>query len=807
MRELFDSLFSLRKLSAADESVTLEFARSMPLWGWIGVVLALGLFACWSYSRLLGPRWARYALGTVRTLALVLVALIIAGPRLVKQSERIEKDWVVVMVDRSASLGVPDAPGGEAAARRAREQQLRSLIGGAWPTFGGLMNERNVLFVGFDGGAFDLKLIPGSGPGSPPMGLDLGEPEGRRTRIGQSLEQVVRRTAAKPLAGVVLFTDGRSADAPGRSVLRQLTARQVPIFPVPLGDPSPLLDPAVLRVDATSSAFVGDLIPVTADLAMLGAEGDARPRGVVRLVDDATGLVLDERRLGDNDERAAGATRITLVGKPEAAGRASWSVVLVPEGADISEENNRVAFAVELADRPINVLYVDGYPRWEYRYLKNHLVREQSIRSSVTMLSSDKRYIQEGTEVLASLPRTAQEWARFDAIILGDLRPDVFSAEQLRQIKAVVAQRGTGLMWVAGGGAVPGAWRGTPLEDLIPFSIAQDGGSTGGAVTPVWLEPVVMSPAPAAGRYGVLRLGESADDGWIPELSSGTLPWSLFRWVQRIPVRSMKPAAESLAWAVPASGAVRGDDSQRTPMVMTMRYGAGRTVYVATDEIWRYRFGRGETLPERFWIPLVRLLARESLGRSGKPAVLQVAPQRALTDQPVRITVKLLDQSLLDANPETIRVRIQRTQTARDADVFEQIELRPERSADEAEGGVGTYSAAWLTAEPGSYAVRAIDPLLAGLELAAQVDVQLPEDELRAPQADHALLNELAAQTGGTVLDAAGLARLPNLLPNRELRLLGTPEIETLWDKPVVLTMLVVLLTLEWAGRRLIKLS
>ncbi len=103
--------------------------------------------------------------------------------------------------------------------------------------------------------------------------------------------------------------------------------------------------------------------------------------------------------------------------------------------------------------------------------------------------------------------------------------------------------------------------------------------------------------------------------------------------------------------------------------------------------------------------------------------------------------------------------------------------------------------------------MRAIDPLLAGLELAAQVDVQLPEDELRAPQADHALLNELAAQTGGTVLDAAGLARLPNLLPNRELRLLGTPEIETLWDKPVVLTMLVVLLTLEWAGRRLIKLS
>jgi hypothetical protein len=51
------------------------------------------------------------------------------------------------------------------------------------------------------------------------------------------------------------------------------------------------------------------------------------------------------------------------------------------------------------------------------------------------------------------------------------------------------------------------------------------------------------------------------------------------------------------------------------------------------------------------------------------------------------------------------------------------------------------------------------------------------------------------------------LADLPKILPNREVRLLGTPEVETLWDKPVALLLLLVLLSGEWIGRRLLRLA
>lgn len=87
------------------------------------------------------------------------------------------------------------------------------------------------------------------------------------------------------------------------------------------------------------------------------------------------------------------------------------------------------------------------------------------------------------------------------------------------------------------------------------------------------------------------------------------------------------------------------------------------------------------------------------------------------------------------------------------------------------------------------------------------VEVVADADELRRPQADHGLLAALAKDTGGAVLTPDQLQTLSTVLPNRAVRLLGPAEIQTLWDTPLSLTLLLVLLTLEWAGRRLVKLS
>jgi hypothetical protein len=235
-----------------------------------------------------------------------------------------------------------------------------------------------------------------------------------------------------------------------------------------------------------------------------------------------------------------------------------------------------------------------------------------------------------------------------------------------------------------------------------------------------------------------------------------------------------------------------------------MRYGAGRILYVATDEIWRWRYARGETLPERFWLPLIRLQGRESLARAARPAILEVGPRRAEVDGPVRVSITLLDQSLVDVAPGSLTVRIRRPDAPPGAPAIADLTLAPEQGQGR---GSRSYATTWLPSEAGRYRLEATDPLLATVGLSADLDVALPDDELRHPETDHPALARLSQETGGQVLPVSRLSELPTLLPKRLVQITGTPDIQPLWDRPIALILLVLLLTLEWVGRRLIKLA
>jgi hypothetical protein len=239
-----------------------------------------------------------------------------------------------------------------------------------------------------------------------------------------------------------------------------------------------------------------------------------------------------------------------------------------------------------------------------------------------------------------------------------------------------------------------------------------------------------------------------------------------------------------------------------------MRFGAGRVLYAATDEIWRWRYGRGEALPERFWLQMVRLLGRESLARSGQQAILEATPERAVVDQPVRLSITLLDQSLIDTGFGSVAVRLERAaRPGQDAPSPTELTLTPESSRDApgASSSPRTFSTTWLPTEAGAWTVRAVEPGLVALGLSATVDVALPDDEMRRPQADHALLERLASETGGRILEPSDLSRLSELLPNRRERLISE-RAEALWDTPLALLVVITLLTLEWLGRRVIRL-
>jgi uncharacterized membrane protein len=433
-------------------------------------------------------------------------------------------------------------------------------------------------------------------------------------------------------------------------------------------------------------------------------------------------------------------------------------------------------------DRPLRVLYVDGYPRWEYRFLKNLLVREESIESSVMLLSADRDFAQEGNQPITRLPRSADELARYDVIVLGDTPATFFSPDQLEMIRAHIAERGAGLLWIGGERFTPTSYAGTVLADLLPMRGNLQLSPIEGAVN--------LEPTELAERLGVMQLVSSAGPGWPAELRDPSFGWSQLFYAQKIEPGRLKPTAEVLARTVqPRNG-------DHLPLVMLMRYGAGQTIYVASDEIWRWRYGRGEFYPDQFWIQMVRMLGRESLATSGDRATLEVAPRRLEVNQPLRVTLRLIDAALIDSRRSSVTAVLETEEGVKIAD----LDLRP------LPGSEDRFATTYLPEQTGQLRVRIEDPTLPDLEMIMPVEVFAPDDELRRPETDHELLAQLAASTGGQVLGEADLANLPDLLPNRAVRTLD-PLQERIWDTPLAFILVLLALTAEWIGRKILRLA
>jgi len=786
----WSGLFGLRGFDFGDPGVRFELALPIPPWMWAIIVVAAFVVSFWSYWHLSGPRLPRYLLATLRGLTVVVVMVLLSGPRLVKQEDRTEPDVVAMLVDRSASLGVADVTTSDGKVM-SRETQLRDGLQGSVAALRQMSQDRRVLWLGFGDAVTDLPL---SREGASPVGL--GDPAAMRSDIGPAIEAALKRMAARPAAGIVLFSDGRASAPIDPALVRKLQAEKIAVFTVPLGSEKELDDLAIARVQAPTLAFAGDLVPVTVDVSRRGGVVDGA-RIKAELVNDQ-GTVLDTQTV-TLDPGASG--EVILTARPERAARENWTIRLSSDLPELSTTNNTQNVSIEVSDQPIRVLYVDGTPRWEYRYLKNLLLREASIRSSVLILAPDRRFIQEGSDPLMALPQNQEDWNKYDVVIMGDVRPELLSAAQQDQLRDLISRRGSGMLWIAGPNSTPQRWRSTPLTDVLPFTSGGADSESQALPLRVWLEPVTLRREAAAQRLGVLALDDPPSTAWPDSVANPASGWSQLKWMQRIDRGSLKPTAEVLASAWPISGT--GDSS---PALITMRYGAGRSMYFASDETWRWRYGRGETLQERFWLPLIRLLARDSLGRLGKPALLEASPSQVATGQPARVTLRILDQALADRAPRAIPIRIRNSSLTGAAREQSDISLDATREKTQF-GAVATWSVLWPTSVPGTHVIVPRSPLLDGLDLSATVEVVADADELRRPQADHALLAGLAKDTGGAVVNVNELALLPTTLPNRSVRLLGPAEIQTLWDTPFSLTALLVLLTLEWAGRRLVKLS
>lgn len=799
---LVDRLLGLdESMSLFGEQTALGWEHPLPGWAWLLIVLgALGV-AHASYARMQGARWARAGLASFRALLLIAIAVLLAGPSAVRTDITPEPDWLLVMVDRSASMQFEDteqdgqAISRDAALRRALQAQLE-LFGDQR-----LGRNRQVAWFGYDREAYPID--------APASADELNDAEAQATNLRTAIDQALQSAAGRAVSGVVLIGDGQSPQPTGEAFADRLALQDVPVFAVPLGSAEPRLDLAIDRVDAPASAFAGDLVPVSVTVRrrdVVPGEQTDRPIDLeqvrVRLVDQATGEVVDEQTLAE-----AGFDKpLSMQARSEQPGDFKLRVEVEYRGdttavqQEIATRNNTESVSVAMVDRPMKVLYVEGNARWEYRYLVSMLKREQSIDSSILLADADRGFVQEGDTPISRFPQTAEEIRPYDVIVLGDVDPRFFSERQLRLIREHVAQRGAGLLWIGGERHTPARYAGSELELLLPMTNP----SGVGRLVPASGLDVPMQPTADAEQLSLLRLSLNRDDD--DDAAAGGTQWPSnlppLRWAQDL--GTLRPGTRTLADATGQAGPATGD---RAPLIVLYRFAGGEVIYVGTDETWRWRRAGGEVYFEQFWIQLIRKLGRARVQQLDDRARFTVEPPRVELGATQLVELTIDDPALLRDAPPSVSVGVFQQQADGEAgEPVSTLELRPSGIQGDLDSGArATYRANWRSDRSGRFVLGVTEPLLEALELEAQAEVRDPAEELARAATDHDRLIRLAGATGGAVVPIDDLARLEQLVPNRSREVTSETR-QPLTNTLLALCVLLGLLTLEWALRRGLRL-
>jgi hypothetical protein len=593
------------------------------------------------------------------------------------------------------------------------------------------------------------------------LALDANE---KQTQLGTAMDEAVAQHAGRALGAIVVLSDGGSnAGLDPLVVAEQLGRRGVRVFPVGLGLPDPP-DIAIERIISPPLAFVRDRVPLQVQLRSSGYAG--RSVTVTARLDGNT-LAEEIITLG------GGLQWMELPIEPQLANSEAVLEVSVSELPDeVSYANNRQRQPLRVTDQRINVLYIEGKPRWEFRYLRQILLRDHRLNVRLLMTEGDRDLSTVSDVHLGSLPSDPEALFKYDLIILGDVPASYFRQEQMQMVATLVRERGGSLLMIAGQEHAPRTYAGSPLEPVLPV---RPGTSEMIEVE----DSAVIGITPAGAYSAITRL--------LPDLEQNLRVWQRVQPLLRLPqIDEIKPGAVTLA-ALNQTALHVGDDPY--PIVSWHRYGVGRGMLVATDSLWRLRFRHGDAYHARFWGQVIQFLTlARMMGDANRVQIATNAPEYR-SGQRVHVSVNVLTESYQPLEADEYVIELQQVEPQAQRTV---LTLRASAAAP------GLFEGSF-TAEPGQF--RLNDPSQPGLTTNVGFRVTEVPLELIEPAMQESLLRELAQRSGGRYTPVAELPTLPAMLEAPPQTIVSRHE-RDLWNQPWLLALLVALLGAEWFIRR-----
>lgn len=630
-----------------------------------------------------------------------------------------------------------------------------------------------------------------------------------QTDLTAALEHVLDNTSPESLAGILLLSDGQhNTTALPEDSLRQLAVRNTPLSSVPIGGDLGPVDISLLDLKAPESIYLDDRVVVTAEVKLDGFLGEKIEAELVSGGEVVETIAIDVTDVNFRSE-------IRFVHRPEDKGILDYQIRIKPDDREIFKNNNAWDFKVAVTDDRTNVLLVDGFPRWEFRYLRNLFYgRDKSVHLQSVLLDPDEIHRTRqpsgipasatrpfGEAEATELPKSREEWQLFDVIILGDINPGALDNRDWQAIEEAVTRRGALLVCIAGQRYMPHAHNSETLQKLLPLTYTVEN-----AAQSNFAQPGFKIELTSAGRNHPVT-SQSTSRALNAERWSN---FPLMHW--RYADAQLKETAEVLAYArTPGSGSITSFTPDGSPgsveaaiqqlanqeniekenaVISVQRSGLGKVLMLQFDQTWRFRYGVGDTYHHRFWGQITRWGAGPNL-RSGNETLRLGTDRLSYTpSDAIEVTAKVLDE---ERRPDT------------DADVDIEVwkdgaRLRKQQLSYRT-GSSGLYETSLSgLQEEGEYEIK-----LTGSdeEISTEVLVVTTRNpiELAELTADREFLNRTAQMTGGVV---AELNNLPGLLNSfgAPKEILTERRDVTLWDKWPLLLSFLGLLTTEWIIRR-----
>ncbi len=810
------------QLIGIHEDVLKHLDRAELLWQhsemlWIGLVLLLPLaFLVYRRQKLnlhTVPKWLLLTLCLTRVSILGLLFLILSGPYLRIDHKFERKPIVAFVFDHSQSMRLPAGPFetdeqfaevAKAAGYVTDEGSSTTNQGTDAPRSPGMvdpetrkalnritradLSQTSVRVAAPDllkplEGKFDVRHLAFARE-PVPFVFDASKTDsqlpdsggGVSTWIGSVVQLIVDDAAGQKISGIVLFSDGQNTGGKSPAEAARSAAQVgAPIFTVPVGSPKRLQDVSIIDLYTSGHVSVGDTVKVSVTLESNGFNG--RPVKVELKDGDK---VLDTKELvllGTEQQQ----TELVFEAKEAGDKYLTVNVPAFPEEADELRANNTDLAFVKVSDEKLKVLLIDGLPRWDFRFLKNDIRRDNGIKGRTgdepeVLAEAEWRRLSSEDQAV-KLPSSVKDLSEYHTIIIGDASPDMLHDDFRKALIEAVRDKGVGLIVQAGPRFMPHLFD-REFQSLLPVTLRNN--ATTGLEAPAY-KPFKIEITPEGLLHESLRLHDEPGRNLNVWAQMPSYFWTA-------PVERASPAAMVLA-RNPSLENRWG----KQPLIAYQYAGKGKVAFIGTDSTFLWRQNVGDRFFYKFWGQMIRFVQRTEDGSTKKESSIAVRPVRVQPGEAAEIELFAFTADGTPRTDPSLKV------STIGATGSSSVELVADKFAK------GRYTGKFTPRETGDHQVL-YQPNDSPKSVEGKLRVMPSSEELRDPNLNRPMLEMLASTTGGKVVALSDLRSLPEQFKGEPM-LVEVHREASVWDNWFTLVLITFIYAVDVGLRRLSGLS